>query len=116
VINAETTHRRRFLDLVRLSARPAICPFLYDAIERKKFGASDSGEIVRKATIDQRIAGVKIKSLVGDNHPMQVRVLAHWSPRSFLNNHDPELSGIRFQAYICHVLCLVMAYAFAQSS
>jgi hypothetical protein len=81
----------------------------------EKIGVSDYGEIVRKAIIDRRVAEVKMKSIVGDNHSIQVRALACWTPGSFQKNRDHELSGIRFQACICHAPCFVMADAFPQS-
>jgi hypothetical protein len=49
VIDAETIHRRPFLDLVLLSVGSTIRPFLYEAVEQKKFDVSDYGGIVRKA-------------------------------------------------------------------
>jgi hypothetical protein len=115
MIDAGTILRRRFLDLVLLSAHSTIRLFLYDAVERNKFGIGNYGGIARQAVIGRRVAGVKSKSIVGGNHPIQVRALAHWSQRSFLKNRDPEFSRIRFQACIWHVVCLVMADAFAQS-
>jgi hypothetical protein len=51
VIDAGTIHRRRFLDLVLLSAASTIRPFLYDAAQREKFGVSDYDEIVAKAIL-----------------------------------------------------------------
>jgi hypothetical protein len=43
-------------------------------------GLSDYGEIVGNAITHLRKAGVKIKSIVGDNDGVQVMALAHWSP------------------------------------
>jgi hypothetical protein len=115
VLDAGTIHHRRFLDLVLLSAGLGIPPFLYDAVERTRFCLDDYGEIVGNAIIDLRRSGVKIKSIVGDNHPVQVMALAHWSPKSLLKKLEPECGAVRFQAYICHILQLVMKDVFAQS-
>jgi hypothetical protein len=85
-IETGTIHRRRCLDLVLLSTGSSIPPFLYDAVERIRFGPSNYGEIVGNAMTDLRKAGVKTKCIVGDNHPVQVMALGHWSPKSVLNN------------------------------
>jgi hypothetical protein len=99
-----TIHRRRFLDLILSSAGSSIPPVLYDAVERIRFRLSDDGEIVGNAITDLRKAGMKIKSIVGDNHPGQVMVLAHWSLKSVLINREPKTRAIRFEACICHVI------------
>jgi hypothetical protein len=96
MIDPGTILRRRFLDLVLLSASSTIRLFLYNAVQRKKFGISNYGEIARQAIIDLRVAVIKGKSIVGGNPPMQARALAQGSQRSFLKKRDPEFSGIRF--------------------
>jgi hypothetical protein len=75
VIDAGTIcHRRR---LVLVSAGSGVASLFYDAVEQKRFGFAESTDIVGDAITALRKAGVKIRSTVGDNQPVQVMVLAH---------------------------------------
>jgi hypothetical protein len=67
VIDPGTIHRHRFLDRVLASASSGVAPFLYDVVERKRFGPAEYTDIVGDTTIALRTAGVKMKSIVGDN-------------------------------------------------
>jgi hypothetical protein len=73
-------------------------------------GLGDYHEIEGKAITDLGGAAVKIEHIIGDNHA--VPVMVHWGPKSLTESKGDRLD---FQACLCHVLCLVIADAFAQS-
>jgi hypothetical protein len=59
-----------------LAIQPAISISRHREIS---FAKSRYGKVVSQAITDLHIAGVRMMSIVGDNHPIQVSVLAHWN-------------------------------------
>jgi hypothetical protein len=109
-IDAGTIERRHFLDIMILAPYPKIKPFFYDAIENVTLTAEDYGTIVATTINELHQTNVNVRSIVGDNLPAQITVLAHWSPRSCLKRrNEPFLHGIKYSPCMCHFVQLIVA-------
>jgi hypothetical protein len=109
-IDVGMIERRHFLDIMILAPHTKIKPFLYDAIENATLRAEDYGTIVATTIKELRQTNVNVRSIVGDNLPAQITVLAHWSPRSCLKRgNEPFLHGIKYSPCMCHFVQLVVA-------
>jgi len=99
-IDAATIQGRHFLDLMLLS--PVNRPFLYDTAERGSLTQRDYGEIVIDAINSLKERGITVKSITGDNLPVQVSALAHWSKKSRLKEEGGFMAQIKYQPCMCH--------------
>jgi hypothetical protein len=57
-------------------------PFLYNTLKKERLAADDYGCLVAQAIDKLRAKGVKVWSIVGDNLPVEVSALGHWSMKS----------------------------------
>jgi hypothetical protein len=112
-IDAGTIGGRHFLDLILMAPHAVHSPFLYDAVEQSHMTATDYGDIVADRILALRAEhNITITSIVGDNLPIQVAALAHWSPRSHLKARGGWLTTIKYQGCLCHILQLAIEECF----
>ena len=111
-LDAGTLIHRHFLDFVISSPSPAIPSIVYDTIEVSRLGVAEYGSIVHETISDLMLKGVRIGSIIGDNHPVQKAALCHFSPSSVIKASQCEaIRAIRFFSCAAHTSSLMLERA-----
>ena len=111
-LDAGTLMHRHFLDFVLSPPILNQKPLLYDALEVTKLGIQEYGHSVLNVLEELYKSGVRIGSIVGDNHPIQKLALAHFSANSVLKTSDCDaVKSIRFFSCAAHTTSLMIEMA-----
>ena len=115
-LDAATLIHRHFLDFVVCPPSVKGKPILFDAVEVSRLGAKEYGTIVLNTITELFLNGVRIGSIIGDNHPVQKAALAHFSPTSVIKTSECDaVKGIRFFSCGAHTSSLMIEMAVTES-
>ena len=111
-LDAGTLINRHFLDFVISPPAINVKPLLFDSLEMSRLGVQEYGSTVLDVVTDLFKNGVRIGSIIADNHPVQKAAIAHFSPSSILKTSNCEaIKAIRFFSCGAHTTALMLERA-----
>jgi hypothetical protein len=114
--DAGTIERRHLLDVMILAPSSRLRQFLSNSLENERLTAEDYGSLVAETIEQHKPLAVKVRSIVGDNLPVQVSALAHWGTKSQLQGQNGFLKGVKYSPCLCHFMHLVVSDCIANVS